>query len=107
MRENEATNYVWAAQAVRQLHSELGSWRMVADALAPELELSPAAWWQFAQGKRISAAKVNAVLRHFGREHKRQAYARPCIPVALAGRVRASGRSYRELIERGLEQEGA
>lgn len=71
-----------AADLVRQLYDELGSWPAVAVALGRSASL----WWQIGYGRRrATRAQANAVLRYYGK---------PELPTPPAEVVAASGVQY-------------
>ncbi|NOZ27980.1 MAG: hypothetical protein GXP39_08010 [Chloroflexi bacterium] len=62
----EDTFTLWAQKTALELHETLGTWRAVAEALAPYLAESPAAWWHVGRGEKVSREKVNALRAYLG-----------------------------------------
>jgi len=56
---DEDVAFAWTY--AQQVHSTLGTWAAVGEALKPYLDVSPAVWWWVGEGQRITKDKVRAL----------------------------------------------
>lgn len=100
------------AQDAVFLRETLGSWRAVAEALAPHHRASAAAWWAVARGEKITPEKAAALATYLGKgpkPRKHYAYSRPCLDaatLALLDARRRDGESRGAALKRILEDAG-
>jgi hypothetical protein len=71
----------WAQNEALRLSDRLGGWEAVAEALAPYLLRSRAAWWSVGEGKKITEDKIEALRAYLGLPSRRRIRRRATIQV--------------------------